>query len=403
MTILFGHPGGNPNSFHAALAHREAGLLEAFCIPWLPSAATVGALRAVPGLRPMAERFARRRFAPLDGAPLVQGRLGEARRLLARASGAGDERLSYQANDWLMRTMARECARPAVTVVHAYEDCSQWQFEEAKRRGKACVYDMPIGYFRAWEETRELLLRRYADWVPEGGLPESRWVRPEQKRREMQLADLVLAPSDFVAGTILRFEPGKRVAIAPYGVDLDFWRPGPAPTSSSTLRFIHAGQLSLRKGVPLLLEAWERARLPDATLSLVGGWRLAERKRGALPAGVAALPPCSRAQLRERFAAADVLVLASFFEGQALSLLEAMACGLPVLATHATGGTSIVTPSCGRTIDTGDIEALVAALRWFSERRGELPALRRAARARAEECTWESYRHRVTQAVAGFA
>ena len=34
-----------------------------------------------------------------------------------------------------MRTMARECNRPSVTAVHAYEDCSLLQFEEAKRQG----------------------------------------------------------------------------------------------------------------------------------------------------------------------------------------------------------------------------------------------------------------------------
>ena len=47
-----------------------------------------------------------------------------------------------------MRTMARECHRSTVKAVHAYEDCSLWQFLEAKRLGKACIYDMPICYYR---------------------------------------------------------------------------------------------------------------------------------------------------------------------------------------------------------------------------------------------------------------
>jgi hypothetical protein len=45
-----------------------------------------------------------------------------------------------------MATMQRECHRTSVTAVHAYEDCSLLQFREAKRLGKACIYDMPIGY-----------------------------------------------------------------------------------------------------------------------------------------------------------------------------------------------------------------------------------------------------------------
>ena len=141
MSFLFGHPSGSPFSYHAALAHFDSGRLEAFCVPWLPSDTTLRMLSHVGPLRSMAQRLSRRHFPDLANAPTIQGRLGEMRRLLMRASGRGDERLSYEANDWLMRTMSRECRRASVTAVHSYEDCSLWQFEEAKRLGKACVYD----------------------------------------------------------------------------------------------------------------------------------------------------------------------------------------------------------------------------------------------------------------------
>ena len=159
MTILFGHPGGNPNALNAALAHFEVGRLEAFCVPWMPSEISLRLLRALPKLGPMADRLARRRFQPLADAPLVQGRLGEWRRLALRALGHRDESLAYEANDWLMDIMARECRRSGVTAVHAYEDCSLSQFEEAKRLGKACIYDMPIGYYPAWENTQRELAK----------------------------------------------------------------------------------------------------------------------------------------------------------------------------------------------------------------------------------------------------
>src|ERR1019366_4865732 len=123
MSVLFGHPSGNPNSHQAALAHFEAERLEAFCVPWMPSATTLCCLGHIAPLRRMAQRLARRQFAPLEEAPKIQGRTGEWCRLATRAMGRGDERLSYDANDWLMRTMRRECGRPTVTVVHSYEDC----------------------------------------------------------------------------------------------------------------------------------------------------------------------------------------------------------------------------------------------------------------------------------------
>jgi len=407
--ILFGHPGGNPNSHHAALAHLEAGRLEAFVTPWFPSGMELAFLRTVPGLRSSAERLARRRFEPLARAQKIQGRFGEWLRLWQRQRGTGDEGLSYQANDWLMDTMARECRRKTVTAVHSYEDCSLRQFEEAKRLGKVCLYDMPIGYYPAWEQTQAELVKQFAGWLPSGGLPSSRWVRPEQKEREMELADLVLAPSAFVRDTILRFHPNKKVLLAPYGVDLEFWnakveiqkaesRNG-AAEDKSKIRFIYAGQCSIRKGIPVLLEAWRKAGLLEATLSLVGSWQLAAARRAALPSGVNFLGPVSREKLREAFVGADVFVCPTFFEGRSLAVGEALACGLPVLTTVASGMTDLMDETCGRIVPAGSEEALVEALQWFSQNRDRLPAMKATARAKAETCTWENYRRSVSGAV----
>ena len=399
MTVLFGHPTGNPNSHHAGLAHFDAGWLEAFCVPWMPSASTLRFLDAIRPLRPMARRVARRRFEPLTKAPLVQGRLGEWCRLALRVLGKGDESLSYQANDWLMSAMAFEAARPAVTAVHAYEDCSLRQFEEAKRLGKACIYDMPIGYYPAWEATQAELAKRYVDWLPVGGLPSRRHVRPAQKRKEMELADLVLVPGTFVERTIRDFHPDKNIVRAPYGVDSDFWKLPDPRSQGRPLRFIFVGQVSLRKGIPLLLEAWERAALHDAELELVGSWHLAESRR-RLPRGVAATPPLSSQRLRDRYGEADVFVFPSYFEGFGLVLLEALSCGLPAIASTATAGPDVLTPNCGRLVATGDIDALIDALRWFSSNRDRIPAMSEAARTQARACTWPSYRRRVRDAVA---
>ena len=403
MTILLGHPSGGPFSHNAALAHFESHRLEAFCVAWMPSLMTLQLLEFVPFLRPMAQRFGRRRFPALAAAPKIQGRLGEMRRLFTRAVGRGDETLAYQANDWLMQTMRRECRRLSVRAVHAYEDCSLWQFQEAKRLGKACIYDMPIGFYLAWEKTQAQLARQFVDWLPAAGLPSSRYVRPQQKREEMELADLVLAPSSFVAETVRAFYPNKSLALAPYGVDLEFWTPGARSEESETLRFIYAGQISLRKGIPVLLQAWEKAALRSAELQLVGSWNLSDSKKASLPRGVTHVSALSSEALRDHYRRADVFVFPSFFEGLALVLLEAMACGLPAIASAATGGADVLTEASGRLLPVGDLDGLVDSLRWFNQNRSGLPAMGRAARKRAEECTWDRYRRAVTEATSAFA
>ena len=223
--ILFGHPSGSPFAHNAALAHYESGWLDGFCVPWMPSALELGVLGRLPGLASYVGRLGRRSFPPLARARLVEGRVGEWSRMVRRVAIGGrfaTEALSYEANDWLMRTMRDQCRRVSVSAVHSYEDCSEWVFEAAARLGKACIYDLPIGYYPVWEREQATLVRDFADWLPPGGLSSSRYVRPQQKKRELEMADLVLVPSTFVRKTVEQHS-SKSVAITPYGVDAGFW------------------------------------------------------------------------------------------------------------------------------------------------------------------------------------
>jgi glycosyltransferase involved in cell wall biosynthesis len=380
------------------MAYFEAGLLECFCVPWMPSMKTIDTLKSFRLLRPSAQRLERRHFPSLVHVPKVQGRIMEAYRLAMRFSGLDGYRLPDQANRWLMRTMARECHRSSVTAVHAYEDCSLWQFEEAKRLGQACIYDMPTCYYPSWERTRIELTRTYYDWIPSNASAVHD-MRLEQKRKEMTLADITLVASRYVETTIREFYPDKDIARTPYGVDVEFWTPAPTDKQPGPLQFIYAGPVSMRKGAPLLIEAWSKAELRDAELTLVGSWVLADSKRRALPRGVTWFPPCSWQALRERYRESDVFVFPSFSDGFGLVLLEAMACGLPVIASEASIGPEVITANCGFVTPPGDLDRLVELLRWFDGHRDELPAMSRSARAQAERYTWSNYRSLIMRAV----
>jgi hypothetical protein len=61
-----------------------------------------------------------------------------------------------------------------------------------------------------------------------------------------------------------------------------------------------------------------------------------------------------------------------------------------------------VDESCGRLVTAGDVDELIAALRWFAANRDRLPAMSLAARRRAERMTWRQYRENVSAAVAPF-
>jgi glycosyltransferase involved in cell wall biosynthesis len=397
MAILFGHPTGNPNAHHAALAHFEARQLDSVCVPWMPSLTALRILEGIGPIRAAAQRLRRRHFSPLTDAPKVQGRIGETKRLALRTFGLGDDGVRNDANQWLMRTMTRECRRLSVSAIHSYEDCSLWQFAEAQRLGKSCIYDMPIGYYKLRERILPELELKYADWMPSG--KSAHQVSSWQKRQEMEMADLVLVPSKFVADSIREYHPNKRIALAPYGVDLDDWPARTEERCEGTITFVFAGQCSVRKGIPLLLLAWQAAGLKRARLRLVGKWQLAETKKGELPSCCTWTGTLGPHDLSRVFRQADVFVFPSNFEGLGLVVTEALASGLPVLTTQGRGGDEMMDAASGRTVPPDDLDALVEGLCWFDQHRDQLPQMSRAARLNAELCTWARYRSLVTAAV----
>jgi glycosyltransferase involved in cell wall biosynthesis len=139
--------------------------------------------------------------------------------------------------------------------------------------------------------------------------------------------------------------------------------------------------------------------LPGARLQLVGPWGLAEAKKKELPPACTWWGPVSSERLRELYAGADVFVFPTNFEGRALVVGEALASGLPVLTTKESGMDDAVDQSCGRIVGADAFDELVDSLRWFAQHRNGLPDMRRAARMKAEACTWDNYRAGVVSAV----
>ncbi len=90
--------------------------------------------------------------------------------------------------------------------------------------------------------------------------------------------------------------------------------------------------------------------------------------------------------VRPLLAAADVFVLSSISEGVSIALLEAMACGLPAVATDVGGNREVIVPGeCGCLVPVGSPEALAGGLLSVLEDAGSLERMRHAARRRIEE------------------
>jgi glycosyltransferase involved in cell wall biosynthesis len=236
------------------------------------------------------------------------------------------------------------------------------------------------------------------EWFTRANALQQRLVLP----RAVRAAARVLTPSRYTRERLLETcdaDPA-RVEVAPYGVDAAF---GPGPASGELLErlgvtgpyVLTVGTLQPRKNLQMALRAFERAvaaGTPHALL-VVGarGWRdepVLEALQ-ASPAGprVHLLGRVSDEELVELYRGADCLLFPSLYEGFGFPVLEAMACGTPVLCARSTSLPELA-GDAAELADPDDLDAFGAALADLlasSSRRSELRA---AGLARAREFTW---------------
>ena len=105
-----------------------------------------------------------------------------------------------------------------VSAVYAYEDGALELFKQAKKSGLKCIYDLPIAY---WETGRKLMseeAERLPKWAKTlgGGIIDSQ-EKLDRKTREMELADVVVGPGEFVMSSIPKWAQSKKMIMAPFG------------------------------------------------------------------------------------------------------------------------------------------------------------------------------------------
>ncbi len=188
--------------------------------------------------------------------------------------------------------------------------------------------------------------------------------------------------------------PRTKVTVLRNGIDLDRFRPQPrdavrARLGLSGLVLASVGWLIPRKGHQIVLDAV--ARMPGVTLLIAGSGPdhdslVARAERLGIAGRVRFLGHVPHDRLPDIYSAADALVLASDREGWANVLLEAMACGTPVVASDVWGTAEAVTsPEAGLLFSPLTADALTEA---STRLLAQLPD-RAATRAYAERFSWD--------------
>lgn len=291
------------------------------------------------------------------------------------------------------REFDRWASRRAVhaDVVHALAGLGRRQRLIARERfGALTVCDAQTSHVRYQQA---LVTAEHAKW---GAAPVD-WDEQQIASIEEEYAesDLILTPSSFsYRSFVARGVPESRLAIVPYGVDSDTYRP--MPRTDGVFRILFVGMLSIRKGLPYLLDAVSTLRWPDAELTLRGGTtreskELLNRYRGTIP--ISLVPPQPRSALKQLYSNASVLVLPSIEDAFGLVIGQALACGTPVIATTHTGGPDLIDDGVnGFIVPPGDAGALESALTRAYENRETLARMGAEARRRVEQARgWSAY------------
>jgi len=214
-------------------------------------------------------------------------------------------------------------------------------------------------------------------------------------------ASRVTANSDSLRALAHRSFPDVAIDVISNGICLNTFRRNSHAPHVHPPRLLCVARLVKRKGLEDLLAVLARPGVTDCRLTIVGDGRL----RSRLEAHARELGVADRVQFTGRlhgdelarcYQQAECFVLPSIAESCSMSLLEAMASGLPVVATRTGGNPEIVEDGVnGRLFTRGDVDELAAALVWMlesSERRRQISAANRE-----KMCNRYTWQHVVTE------
>lgn len=224
-------------------------------------------------------------------------------------------------------------------------------------------------------------------------------VNPEEIKNQVKIIeqfDYVMCPSDFVYDSFLEagFSKDKLFKI-PYGVDLQKFKI--VKKTHKKVRFIFVGSIQIRKGVQYLLKAWDELKLNNAELIIVGrvysdAKNIVNKYKRHESINFIGFDTNPNKHLKS----SDIFISPSLEEGSALTCYEAMASGLPLIATYNTGSV-IRDKKDGFIIPAGNTNILKEKILYFYNNFEAVKKMGINARKRIEKFSWESYGRNLTK------
>lgn len=401
---------GRRDSYQLSLGLQQAGLLEALVTDlfWSNSGSFACSVRSlIPGTV--------RRKLELRSEPQLQARLVRVK-LAAGIGGLLLDKaamLPFGLRRWLTRTADAHLGRAAGKLARATNtylvSYSYYGFDAFRALGHADIlfqmHPHPATMRRLLQDEilrhPESAASLNLEW--ELALPDSDF---EHLLAETRTARAFLVASSFTRDSLIEHgADAKAIRVIPYGVDLDLFRPAKCKNAAGVgpLKVLFVGRINERKGLRYLVEGLKQLPLGSVELTICGRVLdgLDDLKQCSFPLHVR--PSVSAEELVGAYQSADIFVLPSIAEGFGQVLLEALACGLPVVATSHTAAPDLIQNGVqGFVVAPNRADLLADCLRWGIDHRQNLVAMGVSARTRAEQFSWQRFRTGVAAAVSDF-
>jgi len=273
-------------------------------------------------------------------------------------------------------------------VFHGFEGAVLHSMRKAKQQGAITVLDYPIFHYKT---IREVLIDEYKLLKLE--IPDfllKRDINILRKEQEISEADYIFVPTKRIADDFVRYgKEREKVKCISYGFNPNRFFVG--QKKDAIFRILFVGIIGVRKGVHYLLEAVKQLNLKNIEVLLISPieeeFKPVLSRYEGLFKHIHSLPNESLVRVYQN---SSILVLPSLIEGSSLVIYEAMACGLPIIASENAGA---ITRNGidGFVVPARDIEALKEKILLLYENEELRRKMGESAAEYVKQFTWENY------------
>lgn len=310
--------------------------------------------------------------------------------------------IKYHTADHFARKVARYAIKHHVDAVITYDDSSPLLFEILEREAPHILRIMDMSsanllYLKNIYEHDMELAPSFAERMRrERSICWNQDIL-DRAEREIKATQKFLVPSEFVSRSLAYSGvKSEQLLRCPYGVDIAQFSPKEYKDDlyikNRAIRFIYVGGVKELKGIAYLLEAFRDIPTNDAVLTVVGQYCPDDKDIQEYKDKVEFTGMVLHNEIPDLLRQADVFIFPSLGDSYALSVMEAAACGLPVIISENTGVMDEIQDGVnGFVVPVQSVTSLKSRIEYFINHPEKIESMGREARKMAEQNTWSKY------------